>query len=582
MPTVSGFSVADPYSIQRGIELAYRAGLRQVVIPPGLYPVAADPQTGAHLHFAKMKDFSIDAAGVTLVFTTRGKNSIDFNQCTGVTLRGATLLRAMLPFSQGRIMAISADRKTAGVQVSSGYPADFDDVRYFDKIGLNLYDSATRMWKDDCWSKEKFERTGPSMFRFHAGRALDPAAGWVVGAAVAWRGAGGSDVSLTNCSGMKILDITIKGGAGFCVHENGGDGHNYYRYTVTYSARPAGATEDPLMSSNADAFHSDGVRHGPTLEDCHFEGMNDDGIPIHGAYALVEASSGNQITLKVRNSPFCATGDRLRFLDDQGALAGEAKVVSFQTLSAYQPSQPPPRDLRLFQTPGPRDSYEEVTLDQPVSAKFGWLIANADANGDGFVIRRCTVRNNRARGMLIKASDGLIENCTVEGSSMGGIVIAPEMEYWNEADYARNLVVRNNVVRHCIYVNQPQSSQAGAITVDAYDNHHFVQLPGGHRNILIEGNTVENVDGPNLVISSVQGVMVQNNRFIHSMWHASERGRALGVDSSALIWLTESSDVHLTGNLLVNPGPFLKSNIVATPTVTGSGLQDGLSPSPAP
>lgn len=569
-------SANDPLSLQAAIKWAYENGLHRIVIPPGTYRVAAEPQSGSHLHFSGMKNFEIDATGATLIFTARKKSSFAFDHCEDVTLRGATLLRETPPFSQGKIIALSADRTTVDVQVSAGYPADFDDPRYFSKIWLNLYDRSTRQWRDDMSARANIERLGPDTFRFHSARALGGDIGWVVGAAVAWRGNGGPDIGLYACSGMKILDVTIKGGIGFCVYEGDGGGGNYYRYTVTYGAKPAGADEEPFMASNADGFHSNGVRKGPTLEGCHFEGMDDDGIPIHGQYALVEESQGNEVIVEARNPPFCEKGDDLRFLDARGVLAGEAKVVSTEILPAYKPSAPPPKDLRLFQN-NPHDKYEQLTLDQPANAGFGWLVSNADANGAGFVIRNCTIRNNRARGMLIKASNGLIENCTIEGSSMGGIIIAPEMEYWNESDYARNVVVRNNVLRNCNYWSQQGTSQAGTITVAAADQHRFVPLPGGHRNIIIVGNTLEDNDGPNLVISSTEGIVVQDNHFIRPMWHANERGKAFGVDPGALIWLTESSGVQLLNNVLTEPGPYLQARIGSTSTVTGTGLQNGVS-----
>ena len=569
-------STTDPFSLQRAIDQAYQAGQPRIVIPPGVYSVAAAPRSGAHLHFAKMKSFEIDATGVTLIFTTRNKSSFDFDHCEGVTLRGATLLHQTLSFSQGTIVALSPDGLDADIQVSAGYPADVDDPRDYPRLSLNLYDATTRQWQDDDGPRKPLEKLSAATFRFHSGRPLGGKSAWQVGSAVAWRGAGAADIELNQCAAMKILDVTIKGGSGFCVHENGGAGGSYYRYAVTYSDKPPGASQEPLMASNADAFHSDAVRHGPTLEDCHFEGMNDDGIPIHGAYALVEESAGNQVTVEVRHAPFCEVGDHLRFQNELGVIAGEARVTAVDPLPAYHPSAPPPKDLRLFQDSS-KASYERLTLDQPLGATFGWLAANADANGAGFVIRRCTVRNNRARGMLIKASDGLIENCTIDGSSMGGIVLSPEMDYWNESDYARHVVVRNNIIRHCNYWNQPGMTQTGAVTVDAFEKHQFVPLPGGHRNIVIEGNTFENDDGPNLVVSSAEGVIIRNNRFVHPMERATERGSKVGVNPAALLWLTQCSGVEISNNLLVDPGPCLQARIAATATVSGTGVQDGVS-----
>ena len=567
----------DHGAIQQQIDAAAKQGLARVVLAPGLYRLAAPPAARAHLHFSDLKNLEIDATGVTLVFTTRDKGAIVFDRCRNVTLRGATLLRDPIPFSQGHLVAVSPDRKALDIRVSAGYPADIEDKRFFPDISLNLYDPATRRWQDED-SPDKaqpIEVLSADTFRFHVARPVRPA-GWTVGAAVTWRGTVRADISLNGCAGMRIAGVTIRGGAGFCVLESGGAGGNYFNYTVTYGPRPPGATEDPLLASNADGFHSNAVRHGPTLENCHFEGMNDDGIPIHGQYALVrKPSAGSGIVIQSKNPPFCEGGDLLRFYDERGAFAGEAHVVSVAPLPAYTPPAPPPKDLRLFQDIA-HPVYERVTLDRAPGARPGWLAANANANGDGFVIRGCTVRNNRARGMLIKASDGLIENCTVEGNSMGGIIVAPEMTFWNESDYARNVVVRHNILRQTNYWTQPGTTQAGALTIAAGEHRRFVPLPGGHRNVTVEDNTFEDDDGPNLVVTSAEGVAIRNNRFVRPMENENGRGSAAHVDPHALIWLTECSGITLAGNTVSDPGPFLKSNVVATPTATGTGLNDGV------
>ena len=43
--------------------------------------------------------------------------------------------------------------------------------------------------------------------------------------------------------------------------------------------------------------------------------------------------------------------------------------------------------------------------------------------------------------------------------------------------------------------------------------------PGGHRNILVEGNTFEDIDATNMFLSSVTGMVVRNNRFVNPQHH---------------------------------------------------------------
>ena len=564
----------DPGSILRGVEAAASAGQPRVIIPPGIYRLAADPASDVHLHFSNLKNLEIDATGATLVFTTPSKDSIIFEHCANTTFRGATLRRDPISFSQGKIIALSADQRAIDVQVSAGYRDPTDPSFGVASIFLNLYHG--RQWANGIFPAPgaKLESLAPGRFRFHANRPATFGAGWTVGSSVTWRGRAGPDINLIDCQGMKMIGLTLENSAGYCMREQGGEGGNYYSYTVTYGPKPPGATEEPLMSCNAGAFQSSAVRHGPTLENCLFEGMNDDGIPMHGQYGLVMESTGTRMIVEVRHPPFCQAGDQLRLIDERGALAGEAKVVAAAVVP-YHPTQPAPPDLHMFRDPTGAD-FEQLMLDRPADVKFGWLAANASANADGFVVRHCTVRSNRERGMLIKASDGVIENCTVEGSPRAGIVICPEMGAWDEADYARNLVIRHNVIRNVGGFHQPGSTQPGALTIAAYEHGRFVPLPGGHRNIVVEDNTFENIDGVNLLISSAEGVVVRNNRFIHPMWKPTDRGQAVGVDMQALIWLTECSGVTLSGNVVIDPGPELQKKVEVTPTAQGTGFDDGV------
>jgi hypothetical protein len=576
----TGITPADPGSIQRAIDAAAAKNLPKIVIPPGIYRLSADHGARAHLFFSQLKNFEIDATGVTFILTTPGKGGIRFEGCRDVTLRGATLIHDPIPFSQGKITAIAADNRTCDIQVDQGYPDPTGPGYGLKKTGLNLYRAANRQWLDDTYAGNGGvpQRLGPHLFRLEVGRPFDPRLGWVVGAAVAWRGPGNPDIELRDCAGMKIIGETIKNGAGFCIFENGGDGGNYYSYTVTYGPKPAGAIDEPLMASNADGFHSNGVRHGPTLENCHFEGMNDDGIPIHGQYGFVQETQGARITVEVRNVSFCRPGDRLRFADNRGVVVGDALVVATEPAPGYRPVHPAPADLRLYQDPA-KNSFVTFTLDRPIAAQFGWQVANTNANGDGFVIRNCTVRNNRARGMLIKASDGLIENCTVDGSSMGGIVLSPEMGTWSESDYSRNVVIRHNTIRHVDYAARG-AAQVGALTVAAYEHQQFVPLPGGHRNITIEDNTFDGDDGINLLITSADGVVVRDNHFVHPMTNPSDRALSIRIDPGALVYLTQCTNVSLSGNLVTQPGPYLKKTVEASATASGTGFTNGVTVQP--
>ena len=55
--------------------------------------------------------------------------------------------------------------------------------------------------------------------------------------------------------------------------------------------------------------------------------------------------------------------------------------------------------------------------------RFDSLITNMDIEGSGFVVRDNIMMNNRGRGLLVKASNGLIERNTILGPAWWGMQV---------------------------------------------------------------------------------------------------------------------------------------------------------------
>jgi len=296
-------SIDDPVSVQHAIDAAYQSGQKSIKIPPGIYRIAPAAGHIDHLQFNEMHDFTIDAIGVTFISTLANRTSISFKNCENVTLRGATLLRAKIPYSQGTVEAIDPARWYVDVRVHAGYPTDCNGIGM-----LYTYAAGSRLPKTSVpmLFTGRAEHLGGDLVRMHTAH-IDDKIPLVVGDRMAWRGPGAGDISVNHCARMRFEAVRILGGAGFCITEFGGDGGNYYNYTLSYPPKPDGATEEPLLASNADAFHSNSVRTGPTLENCLLEGMGDDGIPIHGWYALVMEGQTNKVII---DAPTCGRTSR--------------------------------------------------------------------------------------------------------------------------------------------------------------------------------------------------------------------------------------------------------------------------------
>ncbi len=563
-------------SLKKQIDDAYKAGEKRVAIKPGIYRLDCPEKETWHIRLSKMENFEIDATGSTIVFNTRDKRGMGFQHCKNMTLKGATFLRETPPFSQGDIETIAADRKSVDVKVHDGYPADIDDDRYFFKTPvLTIFRPSDGKLKDNVPDLyiASFERLGERLFRFKLREPVDARIPLALGDMAAWRGSNpnglcGHEIDLHYCAGVTFTGVTLKSARGIAVCEFSGEGGNRYNYSLEYANPPKGASKAPLLTASADGFHSACVRKGPILENCVLQGCHDDGVNIHGAFGMAIETQGSTL---IANSPiggsFCLPGDKLEFYNSDCQPIGKAVVKSFSELKNYEPKAPARAPNRHFKDSKP--FYVKIELDREVSVKPSDFISNSDAVGSGFEIRNCVTKDHRAHGIFIRASNGKIENCTLERIHMGGIVIAPEFLSWNESSYAKDLLVKGNVIRKTAIATQPWNC---ALTVAAWEDK-FIALPGGHSKIRVEGNRFENNDGVNVIITTATGVTLKDNVFVNPMQAPSWHGSEFGVDHSALVWATQAKELELEGNRAVNPGPCMKATMTATDSASGTGFQ---------
>ncbi len=591
----------NPAALLPAIMEAYRAGRSQFVIPPGVYKLP-EPRGGFYLSFGNMKNFRIIGKRVTLLRTDPTKGGVRFTDCRRVAIEGVTLRCNPFPYTQARVTAINAKARWLDVRVCRGYPSDLGNTRRF-RMNLPPGPWIYRQVCGNFFNPHSYQRIagtmdtlfvksvriGPRGFRLHLSTHSSPLVGQPVrvGDLLALQGRIHSDILFNQCSHMLVQNVTVMAGTGFCFHENGGNDNHYIGDAIIYPPKPYGAKVPPLMASNADGFHSDGARHGPTVRDCHFEGMGDDGIAIHGFYAMLRRVTGTHWVVVFPwhySSSFIQLGDRLKLYDRHGVYIGSARVVSLRKLPRYHPKRPILTSGYAGAFSGPPQTFYELVLNHPVvNARFRDRISDVNANGRGFTIRGCIIKDNRSRGMIIKADDGIVEDNTVEGCATGGIIVSPELFGSDEAGSSCNLLIEHNTIKHVGYaiVWLPGTYQAGALSITANVNgpKRYSMDLFGHHDIAVIGNRFIDNDGINLLVTDTTDALISGNTFTGAMRRLDNRGAEVfgNAASSSLIWLQQCNNVLLAGNRVMHPGSALKKLVGVGLNVGGvKGIRNGV------
>lgn len=296
----------------------------------------------------------------------------------------------------------------------------------------------------------------------------------------------------TGCHKAEISDINVYSCPGIVVRiiPHCSD-FTFRRFNVIL---PEGSNR--LMASNADGIHIKGMSGEFLMEDCRFEQLGDDALNVHSRFAIIKGLDLENNKLVAEDgydktplfTEWASAGDIIEVYDKKTAtVKGELVVAAFD---------------------GENLSFKNLSGEI--------------AEGDGLAnlayypkvrIRRCTVKNTRARAFLLRSRDMIIEDCYTYGMALAAFLICPDIERWFEAGTSRNVFIRNNKIEKCAYNVSP--SNVGAITVKSCDDVAITDHPSGvHKNIVIENNEFLGISAAAIYVSATDKVKVSGNNFI--------------------------------------------------------------------
>jgi len=439
--------VVDPVAFVAR-ELA--SGAKSVKVPKGTY--AIDTKENVYFGLKGLRDVVIDFQGSRLNGVRRTR-MFNLSDSTNVVIRNVTVDYARLPFAQGVIEKVDAETNWV-VRILAGYPCPDEAELKRMTWPVQAYDAKTLELKNPMrYPNAKVERTGPDTYRVTGGRNRCGDVGdycvWSIQDAGNVRDAFG----LSRCADCRLEDVTVYSTPMGCAFSETDSANTTYRRCRLVRC-PEG--EDTvrrafrrLRSGNHDALNARRDYVGPTIDGCVFEYHCDDCVNISGFYSVISKVEGRRI----RILPYCATlridvGDTCQILTADRKYPPDVRVVAIEPGGETTDEERMQVEKWRF-THGIGNSLKRawwLTLDRPAEFAPGSCIVSNRRTGNGFRIVNSHFGSTRARGLLIKASDGLIASNVIEKACGSPISVTPEFA-WLEGGCSTNLVIRDNVIR---------------------------------------------------------------------------------------------------------------------------------------
>ena len=162
---------------------------------------------------------------------------------------------------------------------------------------------------------------------------------------------------------------------------------------------------------------------------------------------------------------------------------------------------------------GPKTRQAQTTYDVKIRGVFtsddlslGSLISSAVRQGNNFVIKNCKIGSLRSRGIVSKASNGVIKNNTIQDTWGHSIMLAPKYS-WLESGSGNNIIIAENKISR---------SHDVAIAVFANGGNGFVAEAGAHNNVAIRNNVIQSSSLPGIAVTSTKELQLDSNGIVES------------------------------------------------------------------
>jgi hypothetical protein len=498
-----GASVNDYFA--DAIKKAISGQYASVVFPKDYYKFSAPAsESDSHLLIKVATDLTIEGQGSTLDFASPTSAGVTIDDCQRIVFRGFNVdWSSVLMASVGKIISIDdhGASPTMKVQIRPQYKVDantqiialtpWDDTTDPSNPHLSL----TKFQKEEYTDNVGTEYLGNNIFQVpyynnqiavgdlmlvrHFGYSPYKNA-------VQTGGSYDVDFEHVNIYASPYLAFLLSGGGG-------------YRLSHCSVNRKDTAR---LISSSADACHIADNVGDIIIEDSDFGYQGDDGLNIHGAVSGTALPGKNDVDWtgggESSYAPYGWVKDNtIGFFDGNYNFLG---VTKFESLSHSSSG------LQINLEGDAPQGAAEIADFSRVSARY--------------VLRNNRYFYNRARGMLLESSFGLVENNSFVGQTIYGILVG--VDPGSEGPGVQDVVFRHNRFSNVGsfpkgHIPPVSSPTYGALVVAVQHDYVNDASPNPvQKNLIFDSNKFSDLQGPGMVVSSVNDVVLSNNQFVNT------------------------------------------------------------------
>lgn len=502
--------VNDAEALRRAVAACRDLKVTRLIVPPGQYLLAdakaielqeaamrgqlgTNPQEAIFrsgfrytvgLDFNGIKNLTIEANGAELL-CDGWMEPISLIETENITIDGLSIDYKRPPNSAGEIIALGDG--TVDVKFFDWCPV-FDNINF---CRFMVFDNDHEQFCGPAFYGKKWEKIGQNTLRLHLGNnQLRP--GRVL---IGWHGFHFRPaILLYKAKDTELNDVSIHAQPGMGIVGHLSENITMNRLSVV--PKPG-----RYSSSNTDATHFASIYGEITFDHCLFGGQGDDSTNVHIYYTdILDRLSSNrcQIGMAGRYETHSVmmdhpkVGDRLTVT--RKSSLEEIGVIEVKSIDVDEATR---TTVIAFSGELPEDIQK-------------YYLANISALPK-LTFTNCRVQSHRARSVLCKTRDVLIENNVFEKCTGTAIHVGAEGN-WLEGSTAQDVVIRNNRFVRCGFGGLNAGVIDGASAVAIHVNSVDRSVPGLHKRILIENNEV--IGGIHAIaVKNAEDVIIQGNVF---------------------------------------------------------------------